>query len=79
VTTFEPNDDDDDSGSDAFNRNNLRMVGAAHSLISDPSRLFVLLVWDERPASDGPGGTADFAARADGLGGTLAIVNPSIA
>lgn len=39
-------------------------------------RLYALLVWDEQPVGDGPGGTADFAARVREAGGQVAIINP---
>lgn len=42
-----------------------------------PEHLFALLVWDERPAGEGPGGTADFASQVHRFEGQLAIVNPT--
>ena len=43
---------------------------------NDPKNLYGLLVWDEKPVGDGPGGTSDFAARVKQLGGHLApIIN----
>ena len=41
-----------------------------------PRNLYALLVWDEKPTGDGPGGTADCATRVKRLGGRIAIVNP---
>ncbi len=75
VTIVEPRDGDNDSES-AFERNNLRIVDHARSLADDPSRILVLLVWDERPASDGPGGTAGFASLVKDRGWRVAIINP---
>jgi hypothetical protein len=39
-------------------------------------KLYALLVWDQQPVGDGPGGTADFAARIREAGGQVAIINP---
>jgi hypothetical protein len=64
-------------GASVFGRNNLWMVNTARVEVSDPKNLFALLVWDEKPAGDGPGGTADCAARLRSLGGQTAIVNPT--
>jgi hypothetical protein len=75
VTIVEPRDGDNDSEF-AFERNNLRIVDHARSLVDDPSRVLVLLVWDERPASDGPGGTAGFANLVKARGWSVAIINP---
>lgn len=75
VTIVEPGASDDDSQS-AFDRNNVRIIDRARSLVDDPSKVLVLLVWDQRPASDGPGGTADFAERVKDLGWSVAIIPP---
>jgi tetratricopeptide (TPR) repeat protein len=61
-----------------FARNNLWMINTARVLADDPARLCALLVWDEKPTGDGPGGTSDFAVRIRKLGGRLApIINPT--
>ncbi len=60
-----------------FARNNLRMIDAARAEAGGPERLYAVLVWDERPTGDGPGGTSDFAARVERLGGHLSIKNPT--
>jgi hypothetical protein len=60
-----------------FARNNLRMVDAARAEAGGPESLYAVLVWDERPTGDGSGGTSDFAARVERLGGRLSIKNPT--
>src|SRR5262245_56734344 len=62
-------------GEDAFERNNRWRLEVARALVS-PESIRALLVWDERPAGDGPGGTADFAARVAGSGG-VTVINPT--
>jgi tetratricopeptide (TPR) repeat protein len=64
-------------GVSPFARNNLWMVNAARVEVDDPGHLYAVLVWDEKATGDGPGGTADCAARVKGLGGRIAIVNPT--
>ena len=65
-------------GSSVYARNNLWMINTARVLANDPARLCALLVWDEKPTGDGPGGTSDFAVRIRKLGGRLApIINPT--
>src|SRR6202008_3592775 len=48
-------------GEYAFERNNRWRLEVARAL-APPERIHALLVWDERSAGDGRGGTADFAA-----------------
>jgi hypothetical protein len=60
-----------------FARNNLWMINTARVEIRDAARLHAILVWDEMPSGDGPGGTADFAARVKDVGGRLEIINPT--
>ncbi|HVF66330.1 MAG TPA: hypothetical protein VM914_01615 [Pyrinomonadaceae bacterium] len=60
-----------------FARTNLWMLEAAREEAGDPSNLYALLVWDERPTGDGLGGTSDFAARVTRLGGRLSVINPT--
>ena len=50
-------------GASVFARNNLWMINTARVEVSDPKNLYALLVWDEKPTGDGPGGTADCVAR----------------
>ena len=65
-------------GTSVFARNNLWMLNTARVEANDPSRLYAVLVWDEKPTGDGPGGTSDFAARVRQLGGRLApVINPT--
>jgi hypothetical protein len=65
-------------GASVFARNNLWMLNTARVEADDPSRLYAVLVWDEKPTGDGPGGTSDFAARVRQLGGRLApVINPT--
>ena len=64
-------------GLDVFSRNNLWCIEKARSLAA-PGDIRALLVWDERPSGDGPGGTSDFAAGIAKIGGSVAIVNPTL-
>ena len=65
-------------GASPFKRNNLWMINTARVEANDPKNLYALLVWDEKPSGDGPGGTSDFAERVKKLGGRLApIINPT--
>ena len=61
---------------DVFSRNNIWCLEKAYAMVS-PENVFGLLVWDERPTGDGPGGTSDFANRIRARGGKVAIVNPT--
>ena len=36
-----------------------------------------LIVWDEKPRGDGPGGTSDFQQKVCHLGGQVEIINPT--
>ena len=63
---------------DLFARSNLWMIDTARVEVNDPNNLYALLVWDEKPTGDGPGGTSDFAERVKKMGGHLApIINPT--
>jgi hypothetical protein len=62
-------------GEDVFERNNLWCLEVARSLVP-PRCVHALLVWDELPAGDGPGGTSDFAARVAEGGGRVTVINP---
>ena len=64
-------------GASVFSRNNLWMINTARVEANDSEHLYAVLVWDEKPTGDGPGGTSDFAARIKELGGHLAIINPT--
>ena len=65
-------------GASVFTRNNLWMINTARVEANNSNNLYAVLVWDEKPTGDGPGGTSDFAARITDLGGQLApIINPT--
>jgi len=65
-------------GASVFARNNLWMINTARVEANLPKNLYAVLVWDEKPTGDGPGGTSDFAARVKRLGGRLApVINPT--
>jgi len=74
---------DPPAGVSVYTRNNRWIVNTAFAEAdADPTRaaarrLHALLVWDERPTGDGPGGTSEFAATVERLGGRLEIVNPT--
>ena len=63
-------------GENVFERNNLWCLDAAYALVP-PDRVHAILVWDEKPAGDGPGGTSDFAARVRRSGGPVTVINPT--
>lgn len=80
VKTFLPSDPPElrpDEGESVFAATNLRMLDAARAEAGDPSDIYAVLVWDERPTGDGPGGTSDFAARVKKIGGRLSVINPT--
>jgi tetratricopeptide (TPR) repeat protein len=56
-------------------RNNVWIINTAR-VEARPNRLYGLLLWDEKPAGDGPGGTADFAASVKHFEGRLQIIDP---
>lgn len=62
---------------DVYSRNNLWVLNSARIEADDTAQIRCLLVWDERPMGDGPGGTADFAAQARRLGAEISIINPT--
>ena len=62
---------------DVFSRCNLWMLNTARVEVGPADHLFSVLVWDEKPTGDGPGGTSDFAARVRDLGGVVEIINPT--
>jgi hypothetical protein len=79
VKAFQQSDSSDalPEGASVFERNNVWMVNTAQAEVGDPKNLFAVVVWDEKPAGDGPGGTADCVSRIKHLGGTVAIINPT--
>jgi tetratricopeptide (TPR) repeat protein len=64
-------------GASVFARNNLWMINTARVEIRESRNLYALLVWDEKPTGDGPGGTADCALRVKKLGGQTKVINPT--
>jgi hypothetical protein len=66
-------------GASVFARNNLWMINTARVEADEPKNIYAVLVWDEQPTGDGPGGTSDFASRVRRLGGHLCdpIINPT--
>lgn len=65
-------------GTSPFARNNIWMLNAARVEADAPRNLLSVLVWDERPTGDGPGGTSDFVTRVRQLRGRLApVINPT--
>jgi hypothetical protein len=61
---------------DVFSRNNLWCIDTA-TRYATPSRIHAVLVWDGKDHGDGPGGTADFAARIKTLGGRATVIDPA--
>jgi hypothetical protein len=53
------------------------MINSARVEASDSAKIHALLVWDQKPTGDGPGGTSDFESRVRNLGGVIEIVNPT--
>lgn len=74
VETLPASPPGDDSS--IYERVNLWLVEVAQRETADPSKLYVILVWDEKISGDGPGGTADFEKRMRELGSKIAIINP---
>ena len=60
-----------------YARTNLWMIESARREAGDPGRICALLVWDEKPTGDGPGGTSDFQEKVCHLGAQLEIINPT--
>jgi hypothetical protein len=75
-TWFAHEQPDVPAGDDPFSRVNLWMLQTAQRLV--PAReIHGLLVWDEKPTGDGPGGTWHCAGEIQAGGGDLHIVNPT--
>jgi hypothetical protein len=60
-----------------YARNNLWIINTARTEAPDSGAVYALLVWDQQPTGDGPGGTSDFGTRVRKLGGTIGIINPT--
>jgi tetratricopeptide (TPR) repeat protein len=60
-----------------YARNNLWIINSARVAAADTGKIRALLVWDEKPTGDGPGGTSDFQQSVSNLGGQVEIINPT--
>jgi tetratricopeptide (TPR) repeat protein len=60
-----------------YARTNLWIINTARVEAADPGKIYALLVWDEKPRGDGPGGTSDFQQKVCDLGGQVEIINPT--
>jgi len=60
-----------------YARTNLWIIDTARTEAVDPAKIYALLVWDEKSAGDGPGGTSDFQQKICDLGGDVEIINPT--
>jgi tetratricopeptide (TPR) repeat protein len=60
-----------------YARNNLWIINTARVEAADSRKIHALLVWDEKPTGDGPGGTSDFEQKVRNLGGVVEIINPT--
>jgi len=63
-------------GATAYERNNLWILDHARSQLPRDS-ISALLVWDQQETGDGPGGAADFAARAAASLREIVVINPT--
>ena len=64
-------------GLDVFSRCNLSMLNTARVEVGSADHLFSVLVSDEQPTGDGPGGYVHFATGDRELGGVSDIINPT--
>jgi tetratricopeptide (TPR) repeat protein len=60
-----------------YARTNLWIINTARVEAVNPGKIYALLVWDEKPTGDGPGGTSDFQQKVCHLGGQVEIINPT--
>jgi hypothetical protein len=60
-----------------YARTNLWIINTSLVEAADPGKIYALLVWDEKPTGDGPGGTSDFQQKVSNLGGQVEIINPT--
>jgi tetratricopeptide (TPR) repeat protein len=60
-----------------YARTNLWIINTARIEAADSAKIHALLVWDKKRTGDGPGGTSDFAAKVQDLGGLLEIIDPT--
>jgi len=64
-------------GASIYARTNLWIINTARVEAADSGKIRALLVWDEKPTGDGPGGTSDFEQKVRDLGGLVEIINPT--
>jgi tetratricopeptide (TPR) repeat protein len=60
-----------------YARTNLWIINTARVEAAESAKIHGLLVWDEKPTGDGPGGTSDFEQKVSDLGGLVEIINPT--
>lgn len=77
VEVLPPETESSPEDSSIYGRTNLWMIETAQHEAGDPRKIYALLVWDEKPTGDGPGGTSDFQAKVCHLGAQLEIINPT--
>jgi tetratricopeptide (TPR) repeat protein len=65
------------NGVSIYGRTNLWIINTARVEAPDSGKIRALLVWDEKPTGDGPGGTSDFEQKVRNLGGLVEIINPT--
>ncbi len=63
-------------GLSPFESANLWMIDTARQEAGS-GKLYAVLVWDEKSAGDGPGGTSHFAKAIEESGGEVSIINPT--
>ena len=77
VATLSEQSDQQPDDISIYARTNLWIINSAQEEAADPGKIYALLVWDEKPTGDGPGGTSDFQQEICHLGGQVAIINPT--
>jgi len=77
VATLPERSGESSASESIYARTNLWIINNARLEASECGKIHALLVWDEKPTGDGPGGTSDFAARVRTLGGIFEIINPT--
>ena len=63
-------------GLSPFESANLWMIDTAREEAGS-GKLYAVLVWDEKSAGDGPGGTSHFAKAIEEAGGEVNVINPT--
>lgn len=77
VEILPPAGDNPPNDISVYARTNLWIIDTARAEAADPNKIYALLVWDEKPTGDGPGGTSDFQQKICHLGGQVEIINPT--